>query len=106
MFPYAMLATTTIFYSNDWPKRVWCFLRRKKFTPFDINKTAVLSPHCIYEKIAKNECQFDSQIQKTIHEKKGRNSSFYHKFFSFYSIVYLLTQCFLPYSHFITKVIS
>ena len=23
MFPYAMLCSTTIFYSNDWPKRFW-----------------------------------------------------------------------------------
>jgi vitamin K-dependent gamma-carboxylase len=53
MFPYAMLATTTIFYSNDWPKRL--FVRSKNLhkyldssSKFFISK---LSSHCIYDKI-------------------------------------------------------
>ncbi len=106
MFPYAMLATTTIFYSNDWPKRVWSFLRRKSYAPVDINKMPILSRHCIYEKITKTDAETDAaKTKRNNQDKKKKNSNFYHKFFSLYTIVYLTLQCFLPYSHFITKVI-
>ena len=104
MFPYAMLATTTIFYSNNWPKRLWFFVRGKTFTPTDMSKVSILSSHCIYEKIARNDSGNETGNKKNMHENKKRSSSFYHKFFSFYTIIYLVTQCFLPYSHFITKV--
>lgn len=48
MFPYAMLATTTIFYSNNWPKRLFY-----KFSTFGNNEKfyiSRLSSHCIYNK--------------------------------------------------------
>ena len=54
MFPYAMLATTGIFYSNDWPKRLFTSSKKlkdkldPKTNKFYISK---LSEHCIYEKI-------------------------------------------------------
>ena len=54
MFPYAMLATTCIFYSNDWPKRFFLTskLLREKLEPMtDKFYISGLSSHCAYEKI-------------------------------------------------------
>jgi hypothetical protein len=61
MFPYTMIGTTFIFYSNDWPKRVLSklnILREKtdKNNKFQINR---LSSHCIYEKLEKEEKEED-----------------------------------------------
>jgi vitamin K-dependent gamma-carboxylase len=54
MFPYAMLATTCIFYSNDWPKRFFLTARllRERLDPVT-NKFYVsgLSAHCVYDKL-------------------------------------------------------
>ena len=57
MFPYTMLATTAIFYSNDWPKKLFSAtriffenpmkwgLQKNEDGSFYISK---LSSHCIY----------------------------------------------------------
>ena len=56
MFPYTMLATTAIFYSNDWPKRFYRFVSRKESPDVNsLNNCSNLSPHCIYEKILRND---------------------------------------------------
>lgn len=102
MFPYTMLVTTTIFYSNEWPKRLFCKLKLKNEPrdsqdgKFIISK---LSPHCIYEKTEKER---DGEKKKPLSSPKA---SFYHQFFTIFTIVYLVEQGFMPYSHFITKVI-
>ena len=94
MFPYAMLATTTIFYSNDWPKRIFLKLKfinntlDESANKFYISK---LSNHCIYEKV------------KSSSKSSHYTPSFYHKFFTLFTIFYIAEQSFLPYSHFITK---
>ena len=54
MFPYAMLATTCIFYSNDWPKRFFLtskLLREKREPLTDKFYISGLSSHCVYDKI-------------------------------------------------------
>lgn len=109
-----MLATTTIFYSNDWPKRLAVKLGwsnnaiRDKFGSFVISNR---STHCIYEKTDKNEENSDDygdDDKKKLNTRKHRKSStktiFYHKFFTIFTLLYLAEQTFLPYSHFITKV--
>lgn len=53
MFPYTMLATTTLFYSLDWPKKLMTKTGIIKLN-FDENKKFVinkLSEHCIYDKL-------------------------------------------------------
>ena len=58
MFPYAMLASTTLFYSNDWPKRFspTARLLKEKYDlisgTFHISK---LSNHCVYDKVKDNQ---------------------------------------------------
>jgi vitamin K-dependent gamma-carboxylase len=100
MFPYAMLATTTIFYSNDWPKRLllrFNLFKKEKFSTEDKKFViAKLSNHCIYDKEKSN----DDKNNKT---KKGESVSLYHKIFTWFTILYVGEQLVLPYSHFITK---
>lgn len=52
MFPYTMLATTTLFYSLDWPKRLIAKFGIIKPNLDDDKKFIVsnLSDHCIYDK--------------------------------------------------------
>ena len=108
MFPYTMLATTTIFYSNDWPKRFLLtskILNEKKDSndSFYISK---LSDHCIYEKQAEDNQTADIQLEQVKKKTKSKSFSFYHKFFTLFTFIYIGEQCFLPYSHFITQVSS
>lgn len=103
MFPYTMLATTTIFYSNDWPKRL---LNKLKFSSENKDETGRFiiskrSAHCVYDNDEKKEDEKSEKKQtKTI-----RKRTFYQKFFTLFTFLYLAEQLFLPYSHFITKVI-
>lgn len=62
MFPYAMLASTTIFYSNDWPKRLMTKFKLIKENYANNGKFIIsnLSSHCLYDKM-KNE---DDKNQK------------------------------------------
>jgi hypothetical protein len=64
MFPYTMIATTAIFYPNNWPKK---FLREKIDTKnnsqFYISK---LSNHCIYEKIQETITNTDQNNGKKV----------------------------------------
>lgn len=93
MFPYAMLATTTIFFSNDWPKRLLTKfgLVDKSYdqssNQFIISKQ---SKSCIYDKVKSDK-------------KSQPSSSIRHHFFTLFTLVYISVQLFLPYSHFITK---
>lgn len=102
-----MLATTTIFYSNDWPKRLFSRLNKSAERPDESGRFLILkrSWHCVYDK---HEEKKEDQVSTT--EKKASKSSprktFYHKFFTVFTILYLAEQSFLPYSHFITKVIQ
>jgi vitamin K-dependent gamma-carboxylase len=99
MFPYAMLATTAIFYSNDWPKRIFTS-KASLQTAVDSNGQfyiSKLSPHCIYTK----NLDESNKKSKTLTTTRP---SFYHKFFTFFTILFIAEQSFLPYSHFITKV--
>jgi vitamin K-dependent gamma-carboxylase len=97
MFPYAMLATTTIFYANDWPKRFLLKLRLIKKEYYDEESKrfcdiSKLSNHCLYEKVKSSKAA--GVVQK---------ASVYHQFFTIFAILYISEQSFLPYSHFITK---
>lgn len=97
MFPYTMLATTTIFYSNDWPKRfcLTSWLLKEKFdSTTEKYYVSCLSGHCVYDNKPKASGKKPAQTKHT----------FYQNFFAFFTILFISEQCFLPYSHFITKV--
>jgi len=73
MFPYTMLATTTIFYSNDWPKRFFSaakiyFEKKNENGSFYISK---ISSHCIY-----NE-KFSLEDSKNANEEKKSHKVYF-----------------------------
>ncbi len=85
-----MLATTPLFYSNDWPKRLINHLTKLKYQ----SKLQIVnqSSHCVYDKI------------KTDGEKKSTKLTLYHKAFTVFTLFYITEQAILPFSHSITKV--
>ncbi|XP_067935757.1 vitamin K-dependent gamma-carboxylase-like isoform X1 [Watersipora subatra] len=73
-FPYVMLCTTAIFYAYDWPKKVYPSLAVT-------HQPCHTSKHCLYQ---------------------GEKPRIYHHVSTFFTVVYMLWQCFLPYSHSLT----
>jgi vitamin K-dependent gamma-carboxylase len=99
MFPYTMLATTPLFYSNDWPKRLVNYFTKSKYkSSFEIK---ALSSHCVYDK---ETIKTESDVKTKNISKKTTILSFYHKAFVLFTIFYLTEQAILPFSHSITKV--
>jgi len=103
MFPYTMLATIPIFFHNNWPRK---FLNH--YTPKWLYKEESLqySSSCLYskEEIKPEESQNQSKISNTNSIKNAPvKSTFRHKFFTIFALLYIAEQGFLPYSHFITK---
>ncbi|XP_064619797.1 vitamin K-dependent gamma-carboxylase-like [Lineus longissimus] len=107
MFPYTMLATMPIFSDTDWPARV---MRKaptwlRIFTPLDGEPQR--NPHCLYskEEIKPEEKHQTSSSQDKVGSDVLVHShpKMYHSFMSALIIVYVTTQCILPYSHSITK---
>jgi vitamin K-dependent gamma-carboxylase len=106
MFPYTMLATIPIFFHNNWPRR---FLH--DYVPKLLYKEEPLqySPSCLYSKEEIKPEETKTQTLKSkiaaAHSVKHAptKSTFRHKLFTIFAILYLSEQAFLPYSHFITK---
>ncbi|XP_061886908.1 vitamin K-dependent gamma-carboxylase [Entelurus aequoreus] len=93
MFPYAMLATSPLFFYTDWPRRFFgrfpAFLRGVlPYTTPDPQP----SSSCIYQEAGRQQGV-----------AKSSKTRFKHKLAAFFAVVYVLEQFFLPYSHFITK---
>ncbi|XP_072311491.1 vitamin K-dependent gamma-carboxylase [Eucyclogobius newberryi] len=97
MFPYTMLATSPLFCYTDWPRRLFtCFPEFLKpvlpLTSLDIKSSA----SCVY-----GEEQRGTERQETSPVKKPFKLR--HKLGAFFTIVYIMEQLFMPYSHFITQ---
>uniref|UniRef100_A0A3P8UPS0 Gamma-glutamyl carboxylase n=1 Tax=Cynoglossus semilaevis TaxID=244447 RepID=A0A3P8UPS0_CYNSE len=100
MFPYTMLATTPMFCYVDWPRRF--------FSHFPSFLTAVLpfttpepqpSASCIYPEVQSRS----SDRRQTPPDRNVSKPRFKHKLGAIFTVVYILEQLFMPYSHFITK---
>ncbi|CAF0926611.1 unnamed protein product [Didymodactylos carnosus] len=109
MFSYTMLCTIPIFFHNNWPRR---FIRNNfpKFVSslFVKSDTPQYSESCLYSKDdIKSEDQTRTQSKSTTVNSSVKYAhtkpTFRHKFFTIISVLYLMEQSFLPYSHFITK---
>ncbi len=106
MFPYTMLATIPIFFHNNWPRK---FLNR--YVPKWLYKEEPLqySSSCLYskEEIKPEEAKNQTLKSKIANATSVKNvpvkSTFRHKFFTIFAILYIAEQGFLPYSHFVTK---
>lgn len=99
MFPYAMLATSPLFCYTDWPRRLFGhfpdFLKPVlPFTSLDLNS----STSCVY-----NVVQSNTEHQETSTAAKSSKLRLRHKLAAIFTVVYIMEQFFMPYSHFITK---
>uniref|UniRef100_A0A8C2CVB3 Vitamin K-dependent gamma-carboxylase n=1 Tax=Cyprinus carpio TaxID=7962 RepID=A0A8C2CVB3_CYPCA len=100
MFSYTMLATSPLFCYPDWPRRF--FGRFPEFLqpilPF-VSPAPIPSSSCVYPKPPSG-----SGGQQEAHAApKPTTPSFKHKFRAIFTILYIMEQFFLPYSHFITQ---
>ncbi|XP_042200374.1 vitamin K-dependent gamma-carboxylase isoform X2 [Callorhinchus milii] len=96
MFAYTMLATSPLFCYPDWPRAI---IRR--FPGFlravaPLTELPQRSPSCVYP-------QQDPQARDKRKSRRENPLSLRHKMGAIFTIVYLLEQFFLPYSHFITQ---
>lgn len=101
MFPYAMMITTPLFCYTDWPRRFFAyfpafFSTALPFTTLNIQP----STSCVYPQIQTTS----SEHQETPPAAKAFKPRLKHKLGAIFTILYIIEQFFMPYSHFITQV--
>ncbi|KAF7217002.1 vitamin K-dependent gamma-carboxylase [Nothobranchius furzeri] len=98
MFSYTMLATSPLFCYPDWPRRF--FSRFPSFLspvlPFTSSEIQP-STSCVYPQ------NHSTEHQETQNVPKSSKLRFKHKLGAIFTILYIVEQFFMPYSHFITK---
>lgn len=103
MFAYTMLATSPLFCYPDWPRHF--FGRFPEFLqpilPF-VSPAPIPSSSCVYPKPPSGSGEQQAEAHAA---PKPTTPSFKHKFRTIFTILYIMEQFFLPYSHFITQVI-
>lgn len=101
MFAYTMLATSPLFCYPDWPRHF--FGRFPEFLqpilPF-VSPAPIPSSSCVYPKPPSGSGE---QQEEAHAAPKPTTPSFKHKFRTIFTILYIMEQLFLPYSHFITQ---
>uniref|UniRef100_A0A672NJK8 Vitamin K-dependent gamma-carboxylase n=1 Tax=Sinocyclocheilus grahami TaxID=75366 RepID=A0A672NJK8_SINGR len=101
MFSYTMLATSPLFCYPDWPRRF--FGRFPEFLqpilPF-VSPAPIPSSSCVYPKPPSGSGE---QQEEAHAAPKPTTLSFKHKFRAIFTILYIMEQFFLPYSHFLTQ---
>lgn len=102
MFSYTMLATSPLFCYPDWPRRFFA-----RFPAFLRAALPLTSPDpqpstsCVYNEVHST----GSEHQETPPvAKKTSKLRLKHKLGAVFTILYIIEQFFMPYSHFITKV--
>ncbi|XP_075063408.1 vitamin K-dependent gamma-carboxylase [Mixophyes fleayi] len=88
MFSYTMLATSPVFCYPDWPRRLVSKLPRCLHWALPHTKPPQRSPECVYP----------GQKGKSAAQPRLR-----HKLGAIFTVIYIIEQLFLPYSHFITQ---
>lgn len=114
MFPWTMIATITVFLYTDWPRKAFKKLPYDFLWIFPVDEPIQQSPHCIYS--TEETCSSGQVLEPTStmqeessshspakKDSKKKKYSAYHVASTIFTILYLAVQCFLPYSHFITK---
>lgn len=102
MFSYTMLATSPLFCYPDWPRRFFGHFPEflQPILPF-VSPAPISSSSCVYPKPPSGSGE---QQQEAHAAPKPTTPSFKHKFRAIFTILYIMEQFFLPYSHFITQV--
>ncbi|XP_028618080.1 vitamin K-dependent gamma-carboxylase [Grammomys surdaster] len=88
MFPYVMLASSPLFCSTEWPRKLVarCPKRLQELLPAKAAPRP--SASCVY---------------KRARAKAGQKPGLRHQLGAVFTLLYLLEQLFLPYSHFLTQ---
>ncbi|XP_059142714.1 vitamin K-dependent gamma-carboxylase-like [Physella acuta] len=105
MFPYVMMTSGIFFCSNDWPRRLYAYvtsaLRIRRCSETASIKT---SDHCIYSKDqVKSENGQAYSFRVPLKHTPKVTPTFLHKLATSFTLGFMTLQCFLPYSHFVTK---
>lgn len=91
MFPYVMLVSSPLFCSTEWPRKLVarCPKRLQELLP--AKAAPQPSASCVY---------------KRGRAKASQKPGLRHQLGAVFTVLYLLEQLFLPYSHFLTQVCS
>ncbi|XP_068608811.1 vitamin K-dependent gamma-carboxylase [Brachionichthys hirsutus] len=93
MFSYTMLATSPLFCYPDWPRRFFAHFPAFFRTVLPLTSPDPQpSPSCVYK-----------ERQTTPPVAKAPKLRLKHKLGAIFTIVYIIEQFFMPYSHFITR---
>ena len=103
MFPYAMMATMPLFCAYNWPKKVLSCLPNFMASILPSLDDPQTSTHCVYPVSTVSEDKQQLDREKTA--EKNQTPGTKHKALVLIVLTYIGIQLFLPYSHFITKVI-
>ena len=103
MFPYAMMATLPLFCAYNWPKKVLSCLPNFMARILPSLDDSQTSTHCVYPVSTVSEDKQQLDREKTA--EKNQTPGTKHKALVLIVLTYIGIQLFLPYSHFITKVI-
>lgn len=89
MFPYVMLASSPLFCSPEWPRKLVSRFPERLQELLPLKAAPQPSVSCVY---------------KRSRAKGGQKPGLRHQLGAAFTLLYLLEQLFLPYSHFLTQV--
>ncbi|XP_019797733.1 vitamin K-dependent gamma-carboxylase isoform X1 [Tursiops truncatus] len=88
MFPYVMLASSPLFCSPEWPRKLVAHCPKRLQELLPLRTAPQPSASCVY---------------KRSRAKGGQKPGLRHRLGAAFTLLYLLEQLFLPYSHFLTQ---
>nr|XP_055183102.1 vitamin K-dependent gamma-carboxylase isoform X3 [Nyctereutes procyonoides] len=88
MFPYVMLASSPLFCSPEWPRKLVSRFPERLQELLPLRAAPQPSMSCVY---------------KRSRAKGGQKPGLRHRLGAAFTLLYLLEQLFLPYSHFLTQ---
>ncbi|XP_047299876.1 vitamin K-dependent gamma-carboxylase isoform X4 [Homo sapiens] len=88
MFSYVMLASSPLFCSPEWPRKLVSYCPRRLQQLLPLKAAPQPSVSCVY---------------KRSRGKSGQKPGLRHQLGAAFTLLYLLEQLFLPYSHFLTQ---
>lgn len=100
-----MLATSPLFCYPDWPRRFFGrfpgFLKAVlPFTSADLQP----SSSCVYSEVRTTDAEPQQTRETPPATRRASKLRLKHKLAAVFTVVYILEQLFMPYSHFITRV--
>ncbi|XP_069475149.1 vitamin K-dependent gamma-carboxylase isoform X2 [Ambystoma mexicanum] len=108
MFSYTMLATSPLFCYPDWPRRLVTKLPRLLRSVLPPVEVPQRSQDCVYAtpirtQKTRTKAKDGSHAEGTDGGTAGSSPGLRQKLGAFFTVLYILEQLFLPYSHFVTQ---